>query len=290
MGLKNKENCRDTCTNTVSKPSVSVSSSNSSPHGHKSKESKRLGSSNKAGSAPNPAPTTDQTPLPYLSQITPNTSKEPIKKISKCNFTSRYKPNIRKMSANYKKSLNIYQNLAEIPSSFRHYVPVGSESSYQNFMNWGNSGYQAPRTAEDIRLRRVQGGFSGRVGSGKCRVGSADASKRDSTQEDSETGNGNSTNTIAGYNSAKYQKINRTGTTDLQYRFKVFKHPQQYIDDYKSQIVEPELMEYNEKLQNQKYEKYRQGQQMLKAIPLGLGFLNKKFQKKISKKKFFQIF
>ena len=181
VGLKNKENCRDTCTNTVSKPSVSVSSSNSSPHGHKSKESKRLGSSNKAGSTPNPAPTTDQTPLPYLSQITPNTSKEPIKKISKCNFTSRYKPNIRKMSANYKKSLNIYQNLAEIPSSFRHYVPVGSESSYQNFMNWGNSGYQAPRTAEDIRLRRVQGGFSGRVGSGKGRVGSADASKREST-------------------------------------------------------------------------------------------------------------
>lgn len=243
---------------------------------------------------------------PYLSPIIIEKPKEVNKKISKCNFTSRYKPNIRKCSANNNKNSSNRSNNFEIPQSFRHYVPVGSEMSPSNYLNWSTMPPGSPRASNSAsrgsrkpgvmsfpranlnsredRRRALAGrnqpsnvvvsaqlSSSGLIGSQDNVPGQT---SRPGTCEDlSVQAQTSSTITYsyghAGYQSAKY-KNNKLSSEIKKYKFKIFKHPQQFIDDYKLQVVQPELMEYNEKLQNLKYEKYRQNQQMLKAIPLVL--------------------
>ena len=205
--------------------------------------------------------------------------------IPRCNLNSR------KILANSSSTLrtnsshNNRQHF-DIPHSIRHFVPVGSEHTNSNFINWNF--LDASQTLKNERLEKLLHNQKLANGQKRQYLNSSSLSKRlisaknqsphnlfydeknhldskisnknlrttsSTTINASNNDNTNNNKSIFGYNR---NKTNKKGPPVRHYKFQLKKNYQEYLDDYKSQVVEPELLDYHEIMQNEKYEKYRQ--------------------------------
>lgn len=231
--------------------------------------------------------------LLFLGNVPSSVKETSHRKIAKCNFTGRFTPKSSKKSKHRENS--------NIPLSFRHCVPAGSEVNINSFLNWAPKPLPTVTAMGDQNRPKSSHELS-RGLSPKPPIGTPPISRSQTPdmlvkrqnqaiekhnarnsgnvnenfkkpfrldQKDKENSSQNSNANYHGYTSIKHRHKNGLEIKKFRPHDEIFT-VNEFMEAYKKQIIDPELTFYNEIAKHLKYERYGKNYQQLKSIPIVL--------------------